>query len=121
MKTPRDDLILAPYDDGDEFAEHKGPAIDVMELVLGVGRRWKLIVCLTLLGLAAGHMAARQLRPLYKSAVEVLVYDPQRQIDLVIQKPISAFESAIGFDAINTEVPSRPRAGRRNSRPPSAC
>ena len=40
----------------------------------------------------------------YKSTVEILVYDPQRQIDATIQKPISPFVDALGSDAINTEI-----------------
>src|SRR5690242_21848920 len=40
----------------------------------------------------------------YKSTVEILVYDPQQQIDATIQKPISPFVDALGFDAINTEI-----------------
>jgi polysaccharide biosynthesis transport protein len=88
----------------DESAEAKAPALDVKALAGAVARRWKLIACLTLAGLAAAHTAAGYVRPLYKSTAELLVYDPQRQIDSAIQKPISAFVSAIGYDAINTEV-----------------
>ena len=67
-------------------------------------RRWKLIACFTLAALVTAHTAAGYVRPLYRSTVELLVYDPQRQIDSAIQKPISAFVSGIGYDAINTEV-----------------
>ena len=40
----------------------------------------------------------------YKSTVEILVYDPQQQIDATVQKPISPFVDALGNDAINTEI-----------------
>ncbi|MGH9811108.1 MAG: hypothetical protein ACRD9W_28340, partial [Terriglobia bacterium] len=40
----------------------------------------------------------------YKSTVEILVYDPQQQIDATVQKPISPFVDAVGNDAINTEI-----------------
>jgi uncharacterized protein involved in exopolysaccharide biosynthesis len=42
--------------------------------------------------------------PLYKSTVEILVFDPQRQIDAAVQKPISPFVDVVGFDAMNTEI-----------------
>jgi polysaccharide biosynthesis transport protein len=40
----------------------------------------------------------------YKSTVEILVYDPQQQIDTAVQKPISPFVDALGYEAINTEI-----------------
>ena len=40
----------------------------------------------------------------YKSTVEILVYDPQQQIDAAVQKPISPFVDALGYDAMNTEI-----------------
>ena len=40
----------------------------------------------------------------YKSTVEILVYDPQRQIDATVQKPISLFVDALGNEAMNTEI-----------------
>ena len=40
----------------------------------------------------------------YKSTAEILVYDPQQQIDTAVQKPISPFVDALGYEAINTEI-----------------
>jgi hypothetical protein len=39
-----------------------------------------------------------------QSPVEILVFDPQRQIDAAAQKPISPFVDALGSEAMNTEV-----------------
>jgi succinoglycan biosynthesis transport protein ExoP len=99
----RNRMVDARYDYLEEPVE-KAPSIDVFAIIGSVMRRWKLIACLAVAGLVAAHVAARQMRPLYKSTVELLVYDPQRQIDAAVQKPISPFVNAIGYDAINTEV-----------------
>jgi capsular exopolysaccharide synthesis family protein len=40
----------------------------------------------------------------FKSTVEILVYDPQRQIDTTIQKPISPFVDAVGYEAMSTVI-----------------
>ena len=40
----------------------------------------------------------------YKSSVEILVYDPQQEINSAVQKPISPFVDAIGNDAMRTEI-----------------
>ena len=104
MGSLRNQPHSSPDEYADESAEAKVPAFDVKAIIGAVARRWKLIACLALAGLAAAHAGAGYVRPRYKSTVEVLVYDPQRQIDSAIQKPISAFVSAIGYDAINTEV-----------------
>ncbi|HEY2528478.1 MAG TPA: polysaccharide biosynthesis tyrosine autokinase, partial [Xanthobacteraceae bacterium] len=42
--------------------------------------------------------------PEYKSTVEILVYDPQGQIDAAVQKPISPFVDAFNYEAMNTEI-----------------
>jgi exopolysaccharide transport family protein len=40
----------------------------------------------------------------YQSTVQILVFDPQGQIDATVQKPISPFVDAFSFDAMNTEI-----------------
>ena len=41
---------------------------------------------------------------MYKSTVEILVYDPQQQIDTAVQKPISPFVDAVSNELMNTEI-----------------
>jgi uncharacterized protein involved in exopolysaccharide biosynthesis len=41
---------------------------------------------------------------LYKSTVEILVFDSQLQIDATVQKPLSPFVDPIGFEAMSTEI-----------------
>lgn len=78
--------------------------IDLSALLSALLRRWKLIAVMTVLALVASHGVLKLLPTRYKSTIEILVYDPQRQIDAAIQKPISPFVEAIGYDAINTEI-----------------
>jgi polysaccharide biosynthesis transport protein len=83
----------------------QAPSIDVLAILRGVLRRWKLVAAITLCtsigtyGVVKLIVASR-----YKSTVEILVYDPQQQIDATVQKPISPFVEALGNDAINTEI-----------------
>lgn len=89
--------------DEDLGTEGSAP-IDFSVLLGRLLRRWKLIAVATVLALVATYGVVRLLPLSYKSTVEILVYDPQRQIDSAVQKPISPFVDAIGFDAINTEI-----------------
>ena len=68
-------------------------------------RRWKLVAAITLSVSIATYGVVKLIVPSrYKSTVEILVYDPQQQIDATVQKPISPFVDALGNDAINTEI-----------------
>jgi capsular exopolysaccharide synthesis family protein len=88
--------------------EHAGAnqasALDPLSILFAVLRRWKLIAVTTVAALAATYGVMRFVPPVYKSTAEILVYDPQRQIDSAVQKPISPFVDAVSFDAINTEI-----------------
>jgi len=81
------------------------PSVDLLAVLRGVVRRWKLVAAITLSVLIATYGAVKLIVPSrYKSTVEILIYDPQQQIDATVQKPISPFVDALGNDAINTEI-----------------
>jgi capsular exopolysaccharide synthesis family protein len=79
-------------------------SIDFLAIVLAVLRRWKLIAAITLVALVATYGALKVVPSRYKSTVEILVYDPQQEINTAVQKPISPFVDAIGNDAMRTEI-----------------
>jgi uncharacterized protein involved in exopolysaccharide biosynthesis len=90
-----------------EYVEDVGapaPSIDLYAILVAVLRRWKLITAITLSALIATYGVLKFVPPLYKSTVEILVFDPQRQIDAAVQKPISPFVDAVSSDAMNTEI-----------------
>src|SRR6516225_11138867 len=91
-----------------EYVEDAGgalaPSIDLFAILAAVLRRWKLITAITLSTLIATHGVLKFVPSRYKSTVEILVFDPQRQIDAAVQKPISPFVDALGNDAMNTEI-----------------
>jgi succinoglycan biosynthesis transport protein ExoP len=95
----------APMEDIEGIGGAQAPSMDLLAMLRGVLRRWKLVAAITLSTLIATYGIVKQIVPSqYKSTVEILVYDPQRQIDATIQKPISPFVDALGSDAINTEI-----------------
>lgn len=73
-------------------------------LFVAVLRRWKLIAGVTLFASIATYGVLQLLPASYISTVEILVFDPQQQLDAAVQKPISPFVDAVGFDAMNTEI-----------------
>ncbi len=91
-----------------EYIEDMGgaqaPSMDLFAILAGVLRRWKLVTAITLSALIATYGVLRLVPKVYKSTVEILVYDPQQQIDATVQKPISPFVEALGNDAMNTEI-----------------
>ena len=76
----------------------------LLAVLWGVLHRWKLITAIALSVLITTYGALKFLPLQYKSTVEILVYDPQRQMDPAVQKTISLFEDALDFGAINTEI-----------------
>ena len=83
----------------------QAPSTDVFAILRGVLRRWKLVTAITLCTMIATYGVVKLVVPKrYKSTVEILVFDPQQQIDATVQKPISPFVDAVGNDAINTEI-----------------
>ena len=80
-------------------------SIDILAIIRAVLRRWKLVAAVMLSVSIATYGVVKLFVPSrYKSTVEILVYDPQQQIDATVQKPISPFVDALGSDAINTEI-----------------
>ena len=95
----------APMEDFDGIGGAQAPSMDLLAILRGVLRRWKLVAAITLSVLIATYGVVKIMVPSrYKSTVEILVYDPQQQIDAAVQKPISPFVDAVGGDAINTEI-----------------
>ncbi len=83
----------------------QAPSIDLIAVFRAVLRRWRLVAAVTLTVLIATYAVVKLIVPAqYKSTVEILLYDPQQQIDAAVQKPISPFVDALGNDAINTEI-----------------
>jgi polysaccharide biosynthesis transport protein len=83
----------------------QAPSTDLLAILRAVLRRWKFVAVITLSALIATYGVVKLIVPKeYKSTVEILVYDPQQQIDATIQKPISPFVDAFNSDAINTEI-----------------
>jgi len=91
-------------DDIEDLAEPRVAPVDLLAIAKAALRRWKLIAAMTLCGLIAAYGVTRLVPPLYKSTVEILVFDPQQQIDAAIQKPISPFVDALDGAAMNTEI-----------------
>jgi succinoglycan biosynthesis transport protein ExoP len=91
--------------DAEGLREVEAPSMDLLAVLRGVLRRWKLVATIALCVSIATYGVVKVIVPSrYKSTVEILIYDPQQQIDATIQKPISPFVEALGGDAINTEI-----------------
>ncbi len=91
-----------------EYTEDVGgaqaPSIDFFAILAAVLRRWKLVTAITLSTLIATYGVLKLVPKTYKSTVEILVYDPEGQIDAAVQKPISPFVDAVGNELMNTEI-----------------
>lgn len=81
-----------------------GPSIDFLVILVAVLRRWKLIATITLFAMVAMFGVLKLIPSRYLSTVEILVYDPQQQINAEVQKPIFPFVDAVGNDAMTTEI-----------------
>ena len=92
-------------EDFESMGGAQAPSVDLLVILRGVLRRWKLVTAIALSVSIATYGVVKLIVPSrYKSTVEILVYDPQQQIDATIQKPISPFVDALNNDAINTEI-----------------
>jgi polysaccharide biosynthesis transport protein len=94
----------APIEYVENTGDFQASSIDFLAILAGMLRRWKLVAAIALLALTATYGLCKLAPPVYKSTVEILVYDPQRQIDAAVQKPISPFVDALGLEAMNTEI-----------------
>jgi succinoglycan biosynthesis transport protein ExoP len=104
IKPLQDEFRDAPFEYVEDIGGAPKPSIDLFAILVAALRRWKLITAITLSASIATYGALKLKPTLYKSTVEILVYDPQRQIDTAVQKPISPFVDAIGYDAMTTEI-----------------
>jgi succinoglycan biosynthesis transport protein ExoP len=94
----------APNEYTEDVGGTPAPSIDFFAILAAVLRRWKLITAITLSVSIATYGVLKLVPARYKSTVEILVYDPQGQIDATVQKPISPFVEALNNDAMNTEI-----------------
>ena len=78
------------------------PPIDLKSIVHALSRRWKLVLAIPLLALIAAYGILRITPPLYKSTAEILIFDPQRQVDEAILKRVSPLD--VDAVAMNTEM-----------------
>jgi polysaccharide biosynthesis transport protein len=94
-----------PIEYTEDLGAAQAPSMDLLGILQGVLRRWKLVAAITLSVSIATYGVVKLIVPSrYKSMVQILIYDPQQQIDATVQKPISPFVDALGYDAINTEI-----------------
>jgi capsular exopolysaccharide synthesis family protein len=100
----QDNLPAAPIEYVEDVGGAPAPSVDLFAILAAVLRRWKLIAAITLCVSITTYGVLKLKPALYTSTVEILVYDPQRQIDTAVQKPISPFVDAIGYDAMTTEI-----------------
>jgi polysaccharide biosynthesis transport protein len=100
----QDEISAAPIEYGEDIGGSPAPSIDLFAILAAVLRRWKLITAVTLSVSIATYGVLKLVPPEYKSTVEILVYDPQGQIDAAVQKPISPFVDAFNYEAMNTEI-----------------
>ena len=92
-------------EDFESMGGAQAPSVDLFVILRGVLRRWKLVTAIALSVSIATYGVVKLIVPSrYKSTVEILVYDPQQQIDATIQKSISPFVDALNNDAISTEI-----------------
>ena len=97
-------MSLAPIGYIDETDGNQVSSIDLLAIARALLRRWKLILATMLTVLMATYGILKLVPSRYKSTIQVLVYDPQQQIDTTVQKPISPFVDAVGYDAMNTQI-----------------
>jgi polysaccharide biosynthesis transport protein len=96
---------FGPMDDIEGIGGVQPPSIDLVAILRGVLRRWKLVAAVTLVVSIATYGVVKMTVPSrFRSTVAILVYDPQQQIDTSIQKPVSPFVDYLNNDAINTEI-----------------
>jgi succinoglycan biosynthesis transport protein ExoP len=104
MKQLQQEILAPSAEYGEDMGGAQAPSIDVLAILAVALWRWKLITVITLVALTATYGALKFVPSRYKSTVEILVYDPQQQINAEVQKPISPFVDAVGNDAMTTEI-----------------
>ena len=100
----QDEIPAPPIEYSEDIGGAPAPSIDLFATLAAVLRRWKLITAVTLSVSIATYGVLKLVPPVYKSTVEILVYDPQGQIAAAVQKPISPFVDAFNYEEMNTEI-----------------
>jgi polysaccharide biosynthesis transport protein len=75
--------------------------MDVAAIIKRLLPRWKLIFAMPVLTLLATYGVLKVVPRVYQATVEILVFDPHRQVDSAVQGPVSELD--INGEAINTE------------------
>ena len=96
--------IPKPDENLEDLGGAPTPSIDLFALLAAVLGRWKLITAITLSAVIAAYGVLKFVPSIYTSTVELLIFDPEQQIDAAVQKPVSPFVDAVGYDAMNTEI-----------------
>ena len=104
MKSLPNEVSTVPIEYTEEVGGAQAPSIDFFAILVAVLRRWKLVIAIALTALIATNGVLRFVPRVYRSTVEILVYDPEQQIDAAVQKPISPFVDAVGNELMNTEI-----------------
>jgi polysaccharide biosynthesis transport protein len=79
-------------------------AIDIRWLLGMMRARWKLVIGVPLLTLLFTCGVLRIVPQVYKSTVEILIFDPQEQVAQDIQKTVSPFRDVVDTVAMSTEI-----------------
>ena len=88
-----------------EFAGHAQNAPpDLLSVLAGILRHWKLMIAVTLFALIATYGALKIMPSLFISTAEILIFDPTQQMDQAVQKSVSPFIDNVDADAMNTEI-----------------
>jgi exopolysaccharide transport family protein len=100
----QDKIPTAPIEYSEDIGDAPAPSTDLFAILAAVLRRWKLITAVTLSVSIATYGGLKLVAPVYKSTVEILVYDPQGQIRAAVQKPISPFVDDFNYEEMKTEI-----------------
>ena len=77
-------------------------SVDLRSTLAPLLRHWKLIITIFLLVLTASYGLVKLVPSRYKSTIDILIFDPQQQIDDAVQKRVSPFD--VDNTAMNTEI-----------------
>jgi succinoglycan biosynthesis transport protein ExoP len=102
MQLVQDEILASPVESMDDGT--KSTSVDFPVILAAALRRWKLITTIALVVMLTTYGVLKLVPSSYTSTVEILVYDPQQQINAEVQKPISPFVDAVGNDAMTTEI-----------------
>lgn len=98
------DQVPAEFDPVVQMGHAPASQVDLMSVLNAVLRRWKLITIILMLALIATNGVLRVMPTIYESSAQILVFDPESQIDDKVQTPISPFRSIADNAAMNTET-----------------